>query len=316
MEEISCARKVPKSSDRDDQKRIEESLKLASTNDGLRTVPTFKNIHQIVESMRLEFRNFSSVLTSLAGELMLAGMGKPENFRFTPLLMDGPPGVGKTAFAQHLATTLKLPFVNLNAGGMQTSAQLTGSSSHWGNTHTGEIFNMLSMNEVATGVILLDEAEKISDRQDYPILPALLNLLEPETARFFRDESLGLVFDASRLIVLMTSNSIDNINNALLSRTQLFKIGEPEFEQKLHVARKTFEKLNTGLPRGKRLMLDEPALLDLARKNISTRRIIQGVRQAVIQALSQGDKTAKLFFSEEFDEEPRREIGFHARYRM
>lgn len=313
-EDLELARKKPKSVDKEDQKRLAESLKLAFENNGARTIPVFKNTRAVIQSVRADFHNFSSVLDHLEGELMLAGMGRADRFRVSPLLLDGPPGVGKTAFAQRFAKELKLPYLKLAAGGLQGAFQLTGTASHWGNTHTGEIFNLLALGKLATGIVLLDEVEKISDDGMHPVLPALLDLLEPETAQRFRDESLQIPFDASRLIILMTTNSMDRMNDALLSRAHKFSIGIPAFDQKMRVALNTFSDLNKQVGRNNKLTLDMGALETLANYDISTRGLIQGVRAGFIHALSTNKKIVVPLLVEKDGkgQYPSGRIGFHA----
>ncbi len=191
---------------------------------------------------------------------------------------------------------------------MQHAATLTGTSSHWANAQTGEIYNLIARSAWATGVLLIDEADKLSSRSDYSILPALLDLLEPESARNFRDESLGLQFDASRLIVLMTSNNTAHMDDALLSRCRVFCIEVPGVEQKRLIALHEFDQLNKALPKTKRLRLDLDSLETLVVGRMDVRFLIQTVRHGHIKALKSGKKVSVLEILEGVLEKPK--MGF------
>lgn len=262
------------------------NLESASENEGYRDVPNFTRfLRNDYNSLKQLFENFSSVLEFLRGEMVLNTESKPEAFRITPILLDGAPGVGKTAFAQAIAKALGLPFVKFTAGGMQHGAALSGTGSHWSNTEPGEVFKLLARNKSATPIILFDEADKLSDRQDYSILPALLDLLEPESSCTYRDVCLGMTFDASHLIVLLTSNSVKEMNSALLSRCKVFTIKAPEVEQKRLVVQNVCENINRNLPKSKRLTLDMDAVDKMIQAKTNIRALIQAVRAGAVEAI-------------------------------
>jgi ATP-dependent Lon protease len=307
-DDVSRAKATLSTVSKETRTRMEAGLSHSMEFDGWRCVPSFRNVQNIIEPLSERFGNFKSVLEHLSGEMLLSGAGKPDSFQITPILLDGEPGVGKTAFAQAFAESLGLPFIKLTAGGMQHAATLTGTSSHWANAQTGEIYNLIARSAWATGVLLIDEADKLSSRSDYSILPALLDLLEPESARNFRDESLGLQFDASRLIVLMTSNNTAHIDDALLSRCRVFCIEVPGVEQKRLIALHEFDQLNKALPKTKRLRLDLDSLETLVVGRMDVRFLIKTVRHGHIKALKLGKKVSVLAIPEGVLEKPK--MGF------
>lgn len=229
----------------------------------------------------------------LSGELLLTTVSKPESFGVRPILLDGAPGVGKTAFAQRIAEALGLPYRKISAGGLQHAFVFTGTASHWGNSHSGEIFNLLGHGTSASAVILIDEVDKISDRSDYAILPALLDLLEPESSARYREESLGLSFDASRLIILLTSNRKHAIDPALLSRCSVFDIDNPGANQKVNIVINEFDKYNESMTRANQMDLDVDAVERIAEKNIDVRTLINAVKLGVVNAIKNGEKVVR-----------------------
>ena len=274
------------------KRRVEKNVKDIKKFDGYRRLPEFRGVGKKLADLQASFGNFGEVIRHIENEMLLAAACKTESFRFAPVLLDGPPGVGKTAFAQKIADLLGLPFRKISAGGMQHGMQLTGSASHWGNSHPGDVFNLLSTSEWASGVLLIDEADKLSDRLGYSILPALLDLLEPVSARDFVDESLGLSFDASRLIVMMTSNEKSRMYDALLSRCRVFEVGEPGLAQKKLIALCEHISLNRAMPSKRRIALNQEAVERLAASAIDTRALIMSVRQGFTEAMRSGSKVS------------------------
>jgi len=306
--EIARAKDIVKALPHETRDRVQAAVKVAAEHDGYRKVPSFKNIDRELSRMALQFANFQQVLDHYAEEMALAGACRVEAFHMSPVLLDGDPGVGKTAFAQAFAAMLGLPFCKMSAGGIQHAAALTGTASHWANAQPGEVFNLIARSQLATGVLLIDEADKLSDRQDSSILPALLDLLEPETARNYKDESLGLKFDASRLIVLMTSNAMSSMHAALLSRCRTFTIKAPGIEQRVQIAMGVHDEINRALPRDNRIGIDCRALEQLSGADIDIRALIMAVRAACSKALRTGSRTAKPEMPQE--RVIRRQIGF------
>lgn len=288
LDDVEKVRLTAKSANMEGRRRIDGAVSLAVKYDGYRRLPSFKNLGCSLARLRIDFANFSEVIAHLEDELLLAGSVRPENFVVAPILLDGPPGIGKTAFAQALAKLLGLPFRKISAGGMQHAAILTGTASHWANTQPGVIFNLIASNQWASVVILLDEADKLTDRQEYAILPALLELLEPESSRNFIDESLGLAFDASRIIALLTSNQVAKMDQALLSRCKVFTIGKPEAEQRALIARQKHDELNRACSAKSPIQIDEQAIRELAESDIDMRVLLFSVRKAFAYALRIG----------------------------
>jgi ATP-dependent Lon protease len=216
--------------------------------------------------------------------------------RIPPYLLDGAPGLGKTAFCIALAKALKLPFVKLSAGGMQAGAILAGTASHWSNSQTGEVFNLLAHQSTSSGcaVLLIDEVDKLVNYGDgHNCIPALLDLLEPESARVYRDESLCMNFDASHLIIILTCNYPEDIEPALLSRCKIRTIEAPGMEQKVAIANEIHNEINASLPKSKRTVLDKEALDNLMQiEGMDIRALIRCVQKACSEALLTKSKVA------------------------
>ena len=315
--EVEKCKKIADSMASDNKVRIKATLKTITINDGKREIPTFKNIGKTLSKLKPLFGNFAGVLDDYIDDLTFAGETAPSAMHIAPAILNGPPGVGKTAFVQALAAAMGLPFLKLGAGGISHSSTFCGTSSHWSTSQPGEIFNLLALNGTGAGcaVLLIDEVDKINPRDDYGILPALLDLLEPETSRTYREESMGLTFNASHLIIIMTSNYPEKIDKALMSRCRFRNIRMPGVDQKKAVAIAVHARFNGSLSRGKRTTLCLESLEQMVQGDMSIRTLIMQIQKACSTALRTGSRVATLLPLELKKEEAakegqKRSIGF------
>lgn len=154
--------------------------------------------------------------------------------RVAPVLLVGPPGIGKTYFTDQLAKNLEIPIRRIAMDNFQTGAALAGSSYIWSNREVGEVFRGLVEGDHASPLVILDEIDKANDtfrHHGADSLSALHNLLEPASAKYFKDASFPLSIDASHIISIATANDISKIPETLLSRMDVFEIKEPTSEQ-------------------------------------------------------------------------------------
>lgn len=185
---------------------------------------------RIFDGLEGEFPNFSDAIGTVK-TFALASRLRPElPLRWPPLLLLGPPGLGKTEFAFELCERLCVPFYQVpcssNSGG---SMALAGSDERWSNGAPGLILRTFLREKTVNPVMILDEIDKAPQmsHQASSLHDVLLSLLEERTSRAFVDEYIGpeLPFDASRVNWLATANSVESIPEPLLSRFRVFEIG-------------------------------------------------------------------------------------------
>lgn len=147
--------------------------------------------------------------------------------RITPILLVGEPGMGKSHWAVELSRCLGVPIKTIAMDNLQEGSALAGSSYIYSNSQPGEIFSVLTEQDHLSPIVILDEIDKakLTDRGD--TLNPLHNLLEPVSARQFRDGSVGLPIDASHVIWIATANYLSRIPRTLLSRFEIFEISSP-----------------------------------------------------------------------------------------
>jgi ATP-dependent Lon protease len=303
---LDIALKKAKTADRNIKPRLQADLDMANRFDGQRAIPQFRSLPRKMMSLVSRFPNFRHAIEGMTEDFALAAAGSYKRFRVSPVLLNGAPGIGKTCFAQAMAESLGVPFLKISAGGLQHPAQITGSAQYWSNSTSGQIFDILARNDSAVAVLLLDEVDKIrTDGQHNPI-PAILDLLEPESSRRFKDESLLIEMDASRLVVLMTSNDKRDIDGAMISRVNTYDVSAPCVNQRLEI----IKRIHAGLcaQTRRKLKLDSHAMNDLANcGNADLRAVYRAVRSAFARALLDGEKTV---LPKPCDGDRRRKMGF------
>jgi ATP-dependent Lon protease len=277
----------------------------ARLHDGFRRVPDAKKAFRQLDKTKLQFENLAAPIERLQTDLALASAMNPADFRMTPILLLGDPGIGKTYLAMQLAKALGVNMDKISAGGAQGGFQLTGSHNSWNGARPGALFTLLAEGQFATPVVVIDEVDKIRDSQ-YPVLPVLLDLFEPQTARCFKDEFFEMQFDASRIIFVLTANSLEGVPAPLLSRLEVFDIARPEAAQRLRIILN--EAANLRRKTGMNIRLDKVGSEALAdRQDIDLRKTTRLVSEAFARALQAGELVAKLLVPKV---EGRFQIGF------
>jgi ATP-dependent Lon protease len=160
-----------------------------------------------------------------------------------PILLLGEPGVGKTHFAKELAWVLGTTYELVSLSSVTAGWILSGSSSQWTNAKPGKVAQALVNGEFANPLFVLDEIDKAGGDTRYDPLGALYTLLEPATARRFRDEFIDIELDASRILWIATANEASAIPEPILSRMNVYAIERPDAEGARAIAANIYRDL-------------------------------------------------------------------------
>lgn len=204
-----------------------------------------------VDELLMTFPNFKEAIQQVGQASALSRLSPHPWLQMTPLLLNGPPGVGKTAFAQALAQKVGVDFNRIDIGTISMGSILSGLSFAWGNGHVGEIFKIITKSTYANPIIMLDELDKMSASKFHQIEPVLLSLLEQESAKSFKEEAILLDLNCRHIIWLATSNELDNISEPLKSRFHVVEIDMPTEEETRHIVRHMYRQIKNRNPWGR-----------------------------------------------------------------
>ena len=171
-----------------------------------------------------------TILESLA---MRHFMKKNDNKTPIILCLAGSAGTGKTSIAEAIAEALGKKFEKISMSGVSTTFELTGLTKGYTSAAPGRIIKTLAKFGCDDPLILLDEIDKINQR----IEGVLLEILDPDQNKRFRDEFLELEYDLSNVMFLATANDLSEVSEPLKSRMEIIYLEDYNLEQKVEIAK-------------------------------------------------------------------------------
>ncbi len=162
----------------------------------------------------------------------LAGTGRAD-----VLLLDGPPGVGKTSIGQAIADATGRKLVRVALGGVRDESELRGHRRTYIGARPGRLIEGIRRAGTADPVVLLDEVDKLGTGVWGDPASALLEILDPEQNHAFTDRYLEVPFDLSKVLFVATSNDLSKVPGPLRDRMQILQIAGYARDEKRVIAR-------------------------------------------------------------------------------
>lgn len=208
--------------------------------------------------------NFTEVLDDVRRQLALCH-DSSDALEITPMLLLGPPGIGKTHFAREVAQLLGTGMGFVSMSSLTAGWVLSGASSQWKGARPGKVFETLVDGTYANPVMVVDEIDKARAEHAYDPLGALYSLLEHDTAQAFVDEFAEVPIDASQVIWVATANDERAIPEPILNRMNVFEVQPPDRDAARTIARRLYRQIRAHHDWGRQFDPEPPeAVLERA----------------------------------------------------
>lgn len=191
----------------------------------------------VFDELQAQFPNFTDVINFYKAQLRLCAI--TGRTRISPVLLLGPPGVGKTLFSRKLAEALKTGFTFIDMASASSVWVLSGLHASWHGAKSGKILDAMLYSPTASPIVVLDELEKPVSAERDP-KNALYQLLEESSARAFVDEFLDHPVNLSSILYVACANGLDGISEPLLTRFKIFVIAAPSVEEQAAIIQKMY----------------------------------------------------------------------------
>ncbi|MBQ9802531.1 MAG: endopeptidase La [Clostridia bacterium] len=174
----------------------------------------------------------------------------------------GPPGVGKTSVAQSIARAMNRKYVRVSLGGVRDEADIRGHRKTYLGAMPGRIIAALTEARSRNPLILLDEIDKMTRDSHGDPSSALLEVLDGEQNKHFRDHFVEVPFDLSECLFIATANTLEGVPRPLIDRMEIIELSTYTKSEKMSIAKHHLlpKQLKRHGLDGRRLCITDEAL--------------------------------------------------------
>lgn len=222
-------------------KRVKDCLNYAEKLDWKKNLKKEKiNISKIREFLNKSHYGMEKVKETILENLALRHYMRKSNKKIPIIIcLAGSAGVGKTSIVEAVAKGLGKKFEKVSLSGISTAFELTGLTKSYSGSAPGRIIKTLAKCGCDDPLILLDEIDKTNKKNgDGDIEGVLLEILDPDQNKRFRDEFLELEYDLSNVMFVATANDLSRISAPLKSRMEIICLEDYNLNQKVEIAKK------------------------------------------------------------------------------
>jgi len=240
----------------------------------------------LIATLRRKAPWMEAAISEIEEQMTLSQHAGREWLHFSPILLVGPPGSGKSHFARMLAMSSGVPYAWQSLAGVTDNRNLEGTARGWSNALPCWPLTVMDRKRVANPILFVDEIDKVGECRNGDPRETLLSMIEEQESRVYFDRCLQANADLGHISWMFAANEAQLVSPILLSRMEIVKVREPGPEHFPVILENVMEDIAGRWGMARELLPDLPEIIveglsrDFA-KSKSLRSASKDIRKAV-----------------------------------